>query len=309
MNEMGPIWGGWIIGLTLISLAGLLWLLLSVYLGREEKTDKPGSTDAVWDETLKEGDHPAPWWWFYLTLSFMIFSVLYLILYPGLGPFKGALQWTQDGQLHDSIKADKERYGELRRRWSATPLHKLAEDETAMRTANRIFRNNCTACHGDQGRGQKGFPNLLDNDWQWGDSIERIEETLRQGRRAQMPPWHGVISDDDIRHVTDYVLALGRNEADNPDYHTGASVFKSYCAVCHSENGTGNIALGAPDLTDEAWLYGGSRLDIYRTIHYGRNGVMPAQAERLSPLHLRLLTAWLRGGWQTALEQQDIDTI
>lgn len=290
IGQMGSFWSGWIIVLTLTSLAGLLWLLLTVYF--DKRRDE---LEVRWDDTLGEAANPAPWWWFWLILSAMVFSLIYIILYPGLGEFKGALAWTQDGQLHSSIQADKERHRETRLRWLKMDPDELALEHEAMKSAGRIFNRQCTSCHGRGGYGQKGFPNLRDNDWQWGDSPDRIGQTLHNGRKAQMPPWGGVLSELQIRQLTDYVLALGRDEQHFPDYDKGREMFVQYCASCHGEGG-GNILLGAPNLTDGIWIYGGDRLTIAESIRSGRQGVMPPQQERLEPYQIKLLTAWLRGG-------------
>ena len=239
INSMGSFWGGWIIVLTLTSLAGLLWLLLTVYLDKRKD-----DLDVSWDESLREASNPAPWWWFGLILASMVFSLVYLVLYPGLGEFKGALAWTQDGQLQESMKRDQERHQAKREQWLNMDPDELALEADAMKTAGRIFNRQCTSCHGTGGYGQAGFPDLRDNDWQWGDSAERITQTLQHGRQALMPPWGEVLSELQIRQVTDYVLALERDEQHFADYDPGRALFNQHCSVCHGDGG-GNTLLGA----------------------------------------------------------------
>ena len=175
-------WSGWIIVITLVSLLGFVWLVLSIYFSKNgaEKFESP-----VWDETLKEGNNPAPMWWFWMTLAALVISAAYLMLYPGLGSFSGTLKWSQGGRLDKNLTIYAYKYANTRQNVIQTPIAELQQDVELMNSARRIFNENCVACHGTHGQGQAmTFPNLMDEDWQWGDSEAAIEQTLRHGRQA-----------------------------------------------------------------------------------------------------------------------------
>ena len=282
-------WSGWIVVLTVVSFAGLGWLLYGVYFA--ENDDSPAEHQ-VWDENLREGSTPAPMWWFWLILAAMVFSVIYLMLYPGLGSYRGALQWSQGGRLAESAALYGIEFDARRVEIAAAPLETLRADAVVMSSAAGIFERNCAACHGPDAQGQAElFPNLVDDDWQWGGQPEQIEQTLRNGRQAVMPPLGTVLGEDGVAEVAAYVLALslGKAATDAP----GAAQFRMLCAVCHGADGTGNPLLGAPNLTDGVWLYGGSEAAIVDAITNGRSGVMPPFAARLDETQIRMLIAWL----------------
>jgi len=291
-------WSGWIISLTLVSLIGLGWLSYSVYFGKNRDLHEG---DAVWDETLREGSNPPPLWWFGMIFSLMVFSVIYLILYPGLGEYPGALHWSSEHRLHTSMQRYQREFDAVQADWRELPLAELANHAEAMRSANRIYMHNCATCHGADARGQaRRFPNLMDDVWSWGGDEAQITHTLVNGRVAVMPPWSSILQDEGVDQVTDYVLALSRGEADAAAGSAGAQKYAQFCVACHGAAGEGNVLLGAPNLRDDVWLYGGDREAIYVSIAAGRNGHMPAQRGRLSDMQIRLLTAWLKGGARTA---------
>ncbi len=176
------------------------------------------------------------------------FSCLYLVLYPGLGKEPGALEWIQAGELAETQDRWHRKHASVRTRWMQAPLEELAADEAAMRTAWRIYQHNCAACHGTDARGQAHlFPDLLDEEWLWGDSEEPILHTLRAGRQALMPPWAEVLKEEGVAQVSDYVLSLARGGTEDTP---GQAIYMQYCAVCHGVEGQGNVLLGAPSLAD-----------------------------------------------------------
>jgi len=282
-------WSGWIILVTLISFIGLAWLVISVYTATAPDPDEVEET--IWDENLKEGMNPAPFWWFWLIFTMMVFSVFYLMLYPGMGSFKGAFQWSQGGRLEERLDDFNDEFSERRAEIAAMPLAEIQADSALMNSAADLFVQNCSACHGYEAQGQANlFPNLRDDIWQWGGSPENIEQTLRAGRNGVMTSWDALLGQEGIANVADYVLLLGAAETEG---HPGQAQFNQVCAACHTQQGTGNILLGAPDLTDDDWLYGGDLPSIRETIREGRLGYMPSFSEKLDDMQIRLLVAWL----------------
>ncbi len=280
-------WGGWIVVLTLVSFCGLTWLVLSVYFAPDHESGE----EAVWDEDLKEGHTPAPLWWFWMILAFMVFSVIYLLLYPGMGRFKGMLRWSQGHHIEASYESYASEFSAQRQRLADLRLEDLQADPGLMDTARNIFVRECAACHGPTGEGQANmFPNLRDAHWQWGGEAVQIEQSIRHGRIGVMPPW-GAALGNNLDNVTDYVLALAAGTAD--EQHPGRQSFQLFCLACHGAEGQGNPLLGAPDLRAGAWTYGGDRDSLRQSIAEGRGGIMPAFQDRLDDFQVRLLTAWL----------------
>lgn len=281
-------WSGWIVILTVVSFVGLGWLVLSVYfLGDDGSHADP---EPVWDQDLREGSTPAPIWWFWLIFAAMIFSVIYLMLYPGLGSFSGALEWSQGHQVQMNYDRFADEFGEIRDDIGAQTLPQLQADDQMMQVAQGVFNRNCAVCHGPEAEGQANlFPNLRSGHWQWGGDPAQIEATIRDGRQAFMMPWADVIGEN-VDTVAEYVLALGTDAAEG---HAGQETFNSFCSACHGADGSGNPMLGAPSLADDNWLYGGDMASVVTSIAEGRNGIMPAFGERLDDLQVKLLVAWL----------------
>lgn len=284
-------WSGWIAVITLVSLTGLVWLLFSIYFSAEEQDSKHG--DVVWDETLNEGEHPAPLWWFWLILSLLIFSSIYLILYPGLGAYRGVLNWSHDTRLEQSVARLEQDYKTIRQGILNTPLATLQQDHSVMTAARGIFNRNCTVCHGEQGKGQAdSFPDLMNEEWQWGGDVAQLEKIIRNGTRAAMPAWGKILGEQGVSDVIQHLRSINRtNPATEND--KGKTIFGQYCIACHGADGTGNPALGAPNLTDDVWLYGNTDAQLTTTIKQGRNGVMPSFKSRLDDTEVHMLLAWL----------------
>jgi cytochrome c oxidase cbb3-type subunit 3 len=282
-------WAGWIATLTIVSVVGLAWLVTSVYFGRDDSAEVG---DLVWDETLREGTTAAPLWWFWMILALLAASVVYLILYPGLGSYAGMLRWSQGAQIAASLARHDERFGPLRMQIAARGLPELQRDEPAMASAAHLFSNHCSACHGADARGQASlFPDLRDESWQWGRDEAQLAQTITQGRQAVMPPWQAVLNDDGVAKMADYVIALGSGTP-APESEA-ATAYRNFCSACHGADGAGMTLLGAPALNDDVWLYGGSTAAVRESIARGRTGVMPAFGERLDGAQIKLLTAWL----------------
>ncbi len=281
-------WGGWVLALTLASLGGLAWLVFSIYFGHDRTAD---AKSPVWDGNLEKGEHPAPMWWFWLIFVSLVISVAYLMLYPGLGAFGGALNWSQGGEINERLVRYSTEFGPMRRQVAETDLQTLQGDPRLMASAQGVYNRNCAACHGYDARGQAAlFPDLRDAEWQWGGDPARIEQTIRDGRQAIMVGWLQVLGEAQVDQLTDYVLAMANGM---PTDHPAAEVYAQYCIACHGANGNGNPLLGAPSLVDNVTLYGDSPEAVRQSIAEGRNGVMPPFGDRLDDTQIRLLLAWL----------------
>lgn len=289
---MTSFWSNWIIILTAATLVGITWILFANRKRDAQTSEK--KTGHVADG-IEEYDNPLPAWWFYMFAITIVWGVGYLIIYPGMGNFPGLLGWTQIGQYEQQRAAAEERFRDMRDRYLALPVEEIAVDPAVRKMGNRMFANNCAQCHGADAKGAYGFPNLTDDDWIYGGDVAAIKATLVHGRQAVMPAWGDVIGEQGIRDVTQYLLRLNGRDSDVAQADAGATVFKTYCVACHAADGTGNQAMGAPNLTNGVWLYGGSEEQIAQTLRAGRQGVMPAFKDTLSEDKIHILTAYVYG--------------
>ncbi len=295
MNEFtSGFWSAYIAVITLASIGAcgvLLWKLSMKRLAPGEKADVMGH---VWDENLEEYNNPLPRWWMWLFWLTLAFGLVYLLLFPGLGSFPGLLKWSSHGQWEAEEARARERFEPQFAKYAAMPIPQLAADPKAREMGQRMFLNYCSQCHASDGRGGQGFPNLTDNDWLYGGTPEAIETTITQGRQGMMPPWPQ-LGEENIRNVANYVLSLSGRTHDALKAAQGKAVFEQNCAACHGPDGKGNQAMGAPNLADNIWLYGGGESTIIETITKGRNGHMPAWGEFLGPGKVHLLAAYVYG--------------
>jgi cytochrome c oxidase cbb3-type subunit 3 len=253
----------------------------------------PEQTTGHAADGIEEYDHPMPYWWFLMFIMTIIFSIGYLIAYPGMGNFKGLLNWTQLDQWEQSVARAEERFGALRFKYLAMPIEEVAEDPQARKMGQRMFANNCAQCHGADARGSSGFPNLADNDWIWGSTPDNIKTSITNGRMAAMPAWGPMLGDDGVRNTAAYVLSLSGREVDAEQVAAGKEKFDMICAACHGADGTGNPMLGAPNLANGIWLYGGDLEQVMNSIRDGRQGVMPAHADMLGEDKIHIITAYV----------------
>jgi cytochrome c oxidase cbb3-type subunit 3 len=284
-------WAGYIIAITGVSFIALVWFVANVYFSSGDDSDVEHQ---VWDHDLKEGTAPAPIWWFWLIFALMVVSVIYLMLYPGLGNYGGVLKWSQGGEVAASRVAYAADFGAQRERIAAADIAALAADPAMVAAGARIYTVHCAACHGRDATGQALlFPNLTDAHWQWGATPDSIAQSIRAGRTAVMPPLLAALGEESVTALTNYVLALNDGNADAPVHDAARTQFGALCGACHGADGSGNPLLGAPSLTVGAWTYGGEFEQIYQSIAEGRSGQMPAFAGKLDDTEVRLLSAWL----------------
>jgi cytochrome c oxidase cbb3-type subunit III len=285
---------GWALFVAGITIAGIVFcvVILAVASKRKVMADD-NTTGHVWDEDLRELNNPLPRWWMWLFIATVVFAVVYLALYPGLGTYQGSFKWSSTGQWEDEQKKAFEKMAPVYAKYQAMSAEDLAKDSAAMGIGERLFVNNCAQCHGSDGRGSKGFPNLTDADWLGGTGMDYVKKTVTEGRQGVMPPMAAAVgSGEDVKNVAQYVLSL----SDSPHNSVAAQLGKAKygaCAACHGADGKGNQALGAPNLTDKVWLHGWGEQAIVNIVGAGKTNVMPAFGKRLSPEQVHVLGAYV----------------
>ena len=258
-------------------------------------TQPDGTSGHVWAHgVLREGIRRLPTWWIVMSAATFVLGIGYLALYPGFGAFTGLLGWTSHGELARDQVANLQLETPLRERMRGKSIESIAADPEALRVGQVVFVDNCAACHGRDARGNRaiGAPDLTGNNWLYGGDGKAILTSILEGRRGAMPAFGGTLSDSEIKEVAHYVAALSGSSHDALSAQLGKRVFAN-CIPCHGADGKGNQALGAPNLTDASWLYGGSLASIAETVRGGRNGVMPAWRDRLGDDNAALVAAWV----------------
>lgn len=296
MNDFvftSDFWSWFIIVLSLGYVFGCWWLIVWASKRREGEAATGDVTGHTWDETLQEYNNPLPRWWLWLFYGTMVFGLVYFALYPGLGKFQGILGWTEESQYEEEMAAAEQRYAPIFKRYASQDLAALAKDPEATKIGHRLYLNYCAVCHGSDAGGGPGFPSLKDDDWLWGGEPEAIKASIMNGRQGAMPAWGPIIGDQGVEQVAAYVQSLSGRNVDAGLAAAGKPIFETNCAACHGMDGKGNTALGAPNLTDNIWLYGASAGAIKQTIANGRNGVMPAHGNFLGEDKVHLLAAYI----------------
>jgi len=291
---MSPFWSGWIMFLVVLNLG--ITLFLFVWGQRVRIPVQPdGTSGHVWAHgVLREGVRKLPLWWVLLSASMFVVGFAYLVLYPGFGGWKGTLGWTAHGELAADVAANSARLDPMLRRSAGQPVEKIAGDAEATRMGERLFVDNCAACHGRDGHGTPliGAPNLVDADWLYGGDGRAILASIQDGRHGTMPPFSGSFDAPTIGNLANYVRSLSGADHSPTKAAAGKEQF-AICSACHGPTGSGNPVLGAPNLTDATWLYGGDLATIEKTIRDGRGGTMPAWRTRLDDTEARLIAAWV----------------
>ncbi|EPE37592.1 cbb3-type cytochrome c oxidase subunit [Candidatus Photodesmus katoptron] len=318
---MTIFWSFWIFSITISTLLActtLLFWCLKNKVGIEDGKDMGHEYDGI-----RELNNPLPRWWVYLFISALIFSIIYLILYPGLGNFQGILKWKSSNQTVQTLKQSKASILESQKNKSLIQYAKeldeanikfnkifkqlayqeedisilrslpdIAKNPNALKVGQRLFLQNCSQCHGSDARGQKGFPDLTNNIWIYGGEPADIVKTVMQGRIGEMPGWKNILDDKSIKSLVSYTLSLSGRSVNTREAKLGEKHF-IVCSACHGTDGKGNSKLGAPDLTDQIWVYGGSRADVTESIKNGRFSVMPSWKDILDEDKIQLVSAYV----------------
>lgn len=292
---MTSFWSIWVSAIILGSIFGCLWL---IYITRKSQpfNDTTEKTMGHAFDGIEEYDNPMPKWWLWLFIGTCIYALGYLVVYPGLGNYQGYGEgWSSKGQWEKEMADGEAKYGHIFSGYAAKPIVELANDPEAMKVGQRLFANNCAVCHGSAGKGALGFPNLTDDDWLYGGEPDTIKQTILNGRNGQMPAkgLNPAMTTSDISDLTNYLVSFSGRDHDQKAAERGQAMFATACSACHGADAKGMQAVGAPNLTDNTWLYGATPAKITQTITHGRAGVMPAQKDKLGEDKVHLLAAYV----------------
>jgi len=280
-----------------------------------KRIDEATGTSTVgheWDG-IEELNTPLPRWWLWTFYATIVWAAVYVVLFPAWpmihGATEGMLGWSSRGQLEKDLAADAKRRAPTVQAIGAAEIADLPARSELMQAAvpggGAAFRVHCVQCHGAGGAGvKKLYPSLTDDDWLWGGDLPTIQYTITHGirnpdhkltRMSQMPAFgrDSILEPAQIADAVSYVRTISRQEKPGASSARGAAIFETNCAVCHGANGEGGRQVGAPKLTDAIWLYGGDRASLTATITQPRNGVMPRWGERLDPVTIKMLSAYV----------------
>lgn len=286
-------WSPYIAIVTIVSILACVALL--VVNSRKPPPSPDNTTGHVWDDDLREANNPLPLWWSGLFVITVIFGLIYLWLYPGLGAFEGSKNWSQASQYQEERQALEKQMEPLYAKFLAQPIPDLVRDEQAQAIGERLFLNNCAQCHGSAGQGSRGYPNLTDHDWLWGGEPAQIVESIAKGRNGVMPAMAAVVGGAaEVEQLAQYVLSLSGSETDPVKAQLGRAHWAA-CGACHGARGEGNVALGAPNLTDRIWLHGGGLQSVVNLINQGKNNMMPGWDDKLTEGQIHVLAAYVLG--------------
>ncbi|MFT5789490.1 MAG: thiosulfate dehydrogenase [Shewanella sp.] len=275
---MTVFWNTWVIVLIFIFLA-FMALVVVKYWRTEHTADKDKTVDTF--DGIDENDAPPPRLFYLSYLIAFIISAGFLVLYPGLGNWAGLMGWEQSEDALSSPVTDLDiQMAPL----TDLSLSALASNTDVTRSGELLFKNHCGACHRANAQGQKHFPNLIDHEWLYGGTEADILHSIERGRHGAMPGWKDILSEDQILKMSYYIASLQRRNLNAPQVKVdlGKEIFMQYCASCHGDGTVANTEIGAPILSDDIWLHGGSIEEIKHSIEFGLNNLMPAFSEQLS---------------------------
>ncbi len=288
-------WGYYVAFVVIAGIAWCLWLIFSQRQWLKPQPGKVEDTGHVWDGDLREMNNPVPRWWTMMYVIMCLFGLGYLVLYPGLGAFQGSLAYTSAQEVKQDQAALDATVKPIYARFANMDIPQIAADPEAHLIGERLFLNNCAQCHGSDAKGSTSFPNLVEGDSIYGRQPDVLLATITQGRNGVMPALGAAIDARTAGDIAQYVRSLSGLAHDQIRVLRGKSEYMNTCAACHGAEGKGNKALGAPNLTDDIWLYGSSEATIVHSILNGRNNRMPAQEQTLTSEQIRLVTAWVWG--------------
>ncbi len=291
-NTLPTGWAWYVAILTVLSLLWCLWILVNNSKKIEPKDQPELHGQNVWDG-LREYDNPLPKWWSNLFYITVIFAVGYLALFPGLAILPGYLGWSSTDRYKKEVAEVNAEVDPIFNAYLKQDVATVANDKGALQIGGRLFQTYCVQCHGSDMRGSKGFPNLVDADWLYPGTPDAIKTTIMDGRVGAMPSFAGQLKPEQIKDVSQFVLTLSGRSASKDAALRGEETFKQICSACHGASGKGNVALGAPNLTDDVWLYSGTAAAIEEAVVKGRAGVMPAQKDQLGEARVHLLAAYV----------------
>lgn len=289
---MSDGWSWYIAIISVVNILAMGWLIWWSGKGSSAHYAQGAEMSHTWDGDLREMNNPLPRWWLWLFYFTIVFALLYLALYPGLGKTVGVLGWSQEGAYTEEVKAAEAEYGPIFQKYASMDLKAVAKDPQALKMGQRIYASYCAMCHGADARGATGFPNLADNEWLWGGDPQAIKVSIAQGRMGVMPGFAAALGESGLDEITEYLLKMAGRDHDAKKAAAGEARY-ALCAGCHMPNGQGNVALGAPNLTDNIWVYGASRNAIRTSIGQGRQGVMPAHKDFLGDAKSHLVSAYI----------------
>ncbi len=290
---MSSFWSWWVIIITVGNIVACYWLVQWATKPHKGEAATGDVTGHKWDDNLEEYNNPLPRWWLWLFYITIVFGLAYIVMYPGLGKYAGTKQWTSTGQYESEIQQANAKYDPIFAAYAQQSVEDLAKDAKAVQVGQRLFLNYCATCHGSTATGYTGFPNLTDGSWLYGGTPDAIKTSILDGRMGAMPPWEAPLGAQGLEQVTQYVLSLSGRKHDAAQAAAGKTMYDTMCVACHGIDGTGNQAIGAPNLTDNIWLYGASPGVIKNTIAKGRNGVMPAHRDFLGEDKVHVLAAYV----------------
>jgi len=293
-------WPIYISVITLVSIIGTWFFLRSQTTRKLAPGEKPELMEHTWDGDLQDLNNPLPRWWLGLFYGTLVFALVYLVLWPGLGNYPGVLKWTQLGEYEAEVQKAEAQFQPIYAEFMKQDIATVAANTDARAIGKNLFLTYCSQCHGSDAAGARGYPNLTDGDWLYGGDPDTIKASITDGRVGVMPALGDALGADGTKQVSNYVLSLSGRPHDAALASAGRPKFEENCAACHMPDGTGMQAMGAPNLTDKVWLYGGSESAIIDVIAKGRNGVMPAMAQTLGTTSnkdakLHLLAAYVYG--------------
>ncbi|MES2400857.1 MAG: cytochrome-c oxidase, cbb3-type subunit III [Pseudomonadota bacterium] len=291
-------WPWYVAAISLVSIlacALLLWLAGKVTISPGAGDVNDNTTGHVWDEDLRELNNPLPRWWMWLFVITVVFALAYLAVFPGLGSYKGLLQWSTDREHTEDVGTLSKQVAPLYAEFAAQPVEALAKDARALAVGERVFMNNCAQCHGSDARGSKSYPNLTNANVGWlGErTAAHIVQTVTNGRTGMMPPMAAAVGgEQELSELANYVLSLSGSPYNEIKAFSGKARFTA-CAACHGMDGKGNKALGAPNLTDDYWLHGWGEAAIISMVKTGKTNAMPAQSPKLTPDQIHVVAAYV----------------